>query len=159
MRLPVPFIPVAIVIRLERRATMRPRWRLRLRTLLALVRVVGLGLAWAVRNVQRARAQPTIIAELRQAGVRVAEWEQDPWGWVSVILSRPLALKELRSRRDPNLFFSPSAFSVPGLSDEKIPYVIERLGQFPNLKWISVGGEGLSPRGQRCCDGPCRTSK
>jgi hypothetical protein len=147
MRLTVPFLPRALVIRLENRPINPHRWRLRLRTLLVIVLVVGLGLGWTARNVQRVAAQPAAIAQLRLVGVKVVEWKSSSWMLLSEILRRPSAITELRNRQSRLRQATPSAVSLPRLSDEQVGDVVERLVMLPDLEWVSVPEGGLSAKG------------
>jgi hypothetical protein len=141
MRLIIPFVPVAVVVRLERRPF---RWRIGLKTFLAVVLVAGLGLGWVARNVHRVEAQPAVIAQLRRTGVQVVESKPSTWALIAQVVRHPASLKELRDGRNPLLGRTATAISLPRLTDEQAADVLERLCGLPDLEWMTVPEGGLS---------------
>jgi hypothetical protein len=87
-----------------------------------------------------------VISQLSLVGAQVVEWKSNPWLFVSQVLRRPTALKELGSRRHSLIQATPSAISLTQLSDEQVSDVIERLGMLPALEWVSIPEGGFSPR-------------
>lgn len=146
MRLIVPFVPVVVVIRLERRPRTPFRWRIGLKSLLAVVLVAGLGLGGVARNIHRVDAQPAVIVQLRRAGVQVVETKPSTWVLIAQALRHPSSLKQLRNRRNPLLGRTATAISLSRLVDEQVASVVELLGGLPDLEWMSVPEGGLSPK-------------
>jgi hypothetical protein len=135
-------MPVEVDLRLQRRPF---RWRIGLKTLLAVVLVVGLGLGWVARNVHRVEAQPAVIAQLRRVGVQVAESKPSIWALIAQLLRDPASLKQLHDRRNPLLGRTVTAISLPRLTDEQATDVVERLSGLSDLEWMTVPKTGLSP--------------
>jgi hypothetical protein len=146
MRLIIPFVPVVVVIRLERRPRTPFRWRIGLKSLLAVVLIAGLGLGWVARNVHRVEAELAVIAQLRRAGVQVVEMKPSPWVLIAQVLRHPSSLKQLFNRRNPLPGGTATAISLPRLTDEKAADVVGLLGGLPHLEWMSVPEGGLSPK-------------
>src|SRR3954470_17308785 len=98
-------------------------WRFRLRTLLVVVLVIGLGCGWLARHLQWEREQIALVAELNQAGIYAWQYGPNSAGWV--IQALPLAAqKGIIARVRHSFFYSPTHISAFSIRDDQTPYLI-----------------------------------
>jgi hypothetical protein len=138
-----------IIARLTRMAGQPGRWRYRLRTLLAAVLVVGLGLGWLARHLRREREQVALVAELNQAGIYAWQYRPNSVGWM--LRALPIsAQKWLVPRRLRwTFFYSPSRISAFSLGEDSVPYLIDRMVRLPYLKSVSFQHGQISPEAEQ----------
>lgn len=88
------------------------RWRFRLRTLLVVVLVAGLGLGWLDRHLRREREQVALIAELNQTRVYAFQYEPNSVGWMTRALPTSAQQWLIPRRLRWTFCYSPSRISA-----------------------------------------------
>ncbi len=124
------------------------RWRYRLRSLLVAVLVTGLCLGWLARHLRREREQVAIVAELNQAGIYAWQYDPNSVGWMVQRLPSSTQHWLLLDRLRWTFCYGPSRISAFSVSDETIPYLIDRMKRLPYVKSVSFGHGQISPEGE-----------
>ncbi len=125
------------------------RLRFRLRTLLVAVLVAGLGLGWLARHLRGEREQVALIAELNRAGIYAWQYEPNSVGWMTRALPIP-AQQWLRHHWLRWTFcYSPSRISAFSITNNQVPYLIERMRRLPYLRSVSFRHGQISAEGEK----------
>jgi hypothetical protein len=108
------------------------------RGLLVAVFLAALPSGWVARHLQEARNRVALVAELDRAQVYVWQYEPTPLGRCVRVLPSPLE-RWIRTRLGDSLLSGPSAISAYHMQEDQIPFLLERLRQFPTLRTVDFG--------------------
>ena len=125
------------------------RWRFRLRTLLVVVLVAGIGLRWLVWHLRKEREQIALVAELNYVGIYA--WQYEPNDVGRLLQALPLSAQR---RLMPGLLrwtfcYSPSRISAYSITEETVPYLIYRMRHLPYLKSVSLAHGQISSESEK----------
>jgi hypothetical protein len=137
-----------IISRLTRMGGQPKRWRYRLRTLLVVVLVVGLGLSWLTRQLRREREQVALVAELDQASIYAWQYEPNSVGWMLQAL--PISAQQWLVPRwlRWSFCYSPSRISAFSIAEDTVPHLIEKMRRLPYLRSVSFQHGQISPESE-----------
>jgi hypothetical protein len=125
---------------------MRWQYRFGLKFLLVTVLFAALILGWVTREYRGAERRTALVSEL--SGVGVLTLLNEPTG-LALLVKKVLPKYEqpLRNRIGIGCFERPTAFVCTRLTDEQVPFAVERLRLLGTVRAIHTEGPGLTQRG------------